>query len=87
MASTEALCRQFETLDDGGWSTLAEAPHGHVTISAMALHALWDSWVHERDILLPLGLAPEHHDDEVAASLRYAAALGPAFALSRGADR
>ena len=24
----------------------------------LASHALWDGWVHERDIALPLGLTP-----------------------------
>lgn len=86
-ASTEALCAQWESLDTEDWSTIAESPAGHVTVSALAHHALWDSWVHERDILLPLSVEPEHHDDEVVASIRYAAALGPAFTLSIGGDR
>jgi uncharacterized protein (TIGR03083 family) len=87
-ASTDALVDLLSSLDDAGWSTLAEAPPGHLSISALAHHALWDSWVHERDILLPLGIAPDEDDDEIAASLRYAAALGPAFAVTQGrADR
>lgn len=85
--STDTLCGLLESLDDEAWTTLAEAPPGHVSISALAHHALWDSWVHERDILLPLGVTPEHHDDEIIACLRYASALGPAFALSLGATR
>ena len=80
VASTDALLAALESLDDDGWRSTAEAPPGHVAISALAHHALWDSWVHERDILLPLGIEPERHDDEIAASLRYAAALGPALA-------
>lgn len=86
-ASTEALCAQWESLDAEGWSTIAEAPPGHVTISALSHHALWDSWVHERDILLPLAVEPERHGDEITAGLRYAAALGPAFALSMGSEQ
>jgi len=78
--STDALIAALESLDDDGWRATAEAPPGHVSISALAHHALWDSWVHERDILLPLGVEPERHDDEIASSLRYAAALGPALA-------
>ncbi len=50
-------------------------------------HALWDSWVHERDILLPLGLAPVVEADEVAVSLRYAAALSPMFLAVHGPGR
>ncbi len=82
-ASTEALAAQLGSLDDAGRRATAEAPVGHVSISALAHHAIWDSLVHERDILLPLGLAPTEVDAETIASLRYAAALSPAFAVSR----
>jgi len=71
-------------LDESGWSMLAEAPPGHVTIRMLASHALWDSWIHERDIALALGLAPPVVADEVLSSLRYAAALSPAFLLTAG---
>lgn len=82
LAATTALVEAVEGLDDVGWSATAEAPPGHVAVTAMVHHALWDGWVHERDILLPLGLPATVEDDEVAACLRYAAALGPAFAIS-----
>lgn len=85
VASTGTLVGLCSSLDHAGWSAAAEAPPGHVSVSAVAHHALWDSWVHERDVLVPLGLAPEPEADEVAACLRYVAALGPALALNRGA--
>lgn len=85
VASTDALVGLCSSLDHAGWSAAAEAPPGHVSVSAVAHYALWDSWVHERDVLVPLGLAPEPEADEVAACLRYVAALGPALALNRGA--
>ena len=66
-------------------SVPAEAPPGHLSVSVVAHHALWDSWVHERDILVPLGVVPAVEADEVAACLRYAAALAPAVALNGGA--
>jgi hypothetical protein len=50
----------------------------------VAHHALWDCWIHERDIALPLGSTPPAEPDEVASCLRYAAALNPAFAISTG---
>ncbi|HWJ98048.1 MAG TPA: maleylpyruvate isomerase family mycothiol-dependent enzyme [Acidimicrobiales bacterium] len=83
-ASTEGLAAQLEGLDEAGWRTTAEAPCGHVSISTLAHHALWDSLIHERDILLPLGVDPVAEPDETLASLRYVAALSPAFAVSRG---
>jgi uncharacterized protein (TIGR03083 family) len=83
-ASADALCDLLAGLDEDGWRTLAEAPPGHLSVAAVAHHALWDSWVHERDVLLPLGEDPAEEADEIAATLRYAAALSPAFALSHG---
>lgn len=80
-ASTEALVNLWESMDDDGWSSIAEAPPGHLNASAVAHHALWDSWVHERDILLPMGATPAVEADEIAASLRYAAALAAALGM------
>jgi uncharacterized protein (TIGR03083 family) len=78
-AATEALCATVESLEAEAWQARAEAPVGHVGISAVLHHALWDAWVHERDVLLPLGMEQEHHADEILAALRYVAALGPAL--------
>lgn len=86
-ASTSALVELWRSLDDGAWTALAEAPPGHIAVNAVTHHALWDSWIHERDILLPRGVGSAEEDDEVTACLRYVAALGPAFALNRGIDR
>lgn len=83
-ASNDALTAQLRSLDADGWGTVAEAPVGHVAITTLAHHALWDSLVHERDIVIPLDAIPVEEPDETLASLRYAAALGPAFAVSRG---
>jgi uncharacterized protein (TIGR03083 family) len=86
-ASTESLVDLLGSLEDEDWSALAEGPPGHVSVSAVTHHALWDSWVHERDILVPLGLEPDEEPDEIAACLRYVAALGPALALNQGAGK
>ncbi len=81
VVASEALCAAIEALDDAGWRMLAESPAGHVTMDALAHHALWDAWVHERDVLTPLGIAQDEEPDEIVACLRYAAALGPALSL------
>ena len=86
-ASTESLAALVAELAPCDWELLAEAPPGHVSVSAVAHHALWDSWIHERDILLPLGEAPAEEPDEIIASLRYVASLAPGLALTRGAAR
>jgi uncharacterized protein (TIGR03083 family) len=84
VASNDGLLSVLEGLDDGQWLTVAETPAGYVAIRVLAHHGLWDCWIHERDIALPLGLTPSVELDELRSSLRYVSALGPAFALSTG---
>lgn len=84
ITSNAALTEVVGALGDADWAVLAEAPPGHLPISLVADHALWDCWVHERDIVLPLGRPPVVEEDEVLACLRYGAALGRVFALCRG---
>jgi uncharacterized protein (TIGR03083 family) len=84
VASNDALLGVLAELDDRGWATLAEAPPGHIPIRLIACHALWDCWVHERDVALPLGLTQPVEPDEVGSCLRYAAALGPGFVIGSG---
>jgi uncharacterized protein (TIGR03083 family) len=81
------LCATVESLEGDDWLAIGESPVGHVTMTTLAHHALWDCWVHERDVLLPLGMAPDEQPDEIIASLRYAAALAPMFSLQAGSDR
>jgi uncharacterized protein (TIGR03083 family) len=87
VTSNQAIFDLVRALDGDGWQTTAEAPAGHLPIRLVVNHALWDGWVHERDIVLPLGLAPVEEPDEVRACLRFAAALGPALGLSRSMGR
>jgi len=87
VATTDAIEQVLADMDNGDWEAMAEAPPGHLALSAVAFHALWDSWVHERDICLPLGLDVVEEPDEVAGSLRYAAALGPALLATSGSTR
>jgi uncharacterized protein (TIGR03083 family) len=84
-ASNRALGAAFDGVSGRDWAeVVAEAPPGHVSLRCIALHALWDSWVHERDVLLPLGREVVVEPDEVVGSLRYVAALGPAFTVASG---
>lgn len=86
MESNDTLVGSVVAVGDGLWTTLAEAPPGHVSIGCLVLHALWDSVIHERDIALPLGLAISHQPDELAASLIYATALNLALHAGTGSD-
>jgi uncharacterized protein (TIGR03083 family) len=84
VTSNDRLLNLVGQLDDPGWSKLAECPVGHLPVRLVLQHGLWDGWVHERDIVLPLGLTVAVEPDEVISSLVYASALSPAFALIRG---
>ena len=77
VASNDEFLGLVDELTGDEWSLLAESPAGHVGLDRVIDHALWDSWVHERDIGVPMGLVLEEEADELEASLRYAAAIGP----------
>jgi len=87
LEGVEALAAVLADLDQAQWSLQAEAPPGHVPLHVMARHALWDAWIHERDIVLPLGANPVDEPDEVRTCLQYVAALGPALLATSGSER
>ena len=86
-ASLDQLGTVLDALPSESWTVLAESPAGHVELRAVALHALWDAWTHERDILVPLGLDQPADDDEIRACLIYAAVISPALLATRGSAR
>jgi uncharacterized protein (TIGR03083 family) len=50
---------------------LTATPLGPQPFAVAALHGLWDTWLHERDLLLPLGVEVPQHEDEVRLSALY----------------
>lgn len=82
-STNDALLALIADLDAQQWQQVAEAPVGHLAIARVMDHGLWDAWVHERDIAVPLGLPVADEPDELAAALRYVAALGPAILAGR----
>jgi uncharacterized protein (TIGR03083 family) len=84
VASMDRFLDVLASLDAAGWATPVETPPGHLPVRLLAHHALWDCWVHERDVALPLGITPPLEPDEVIASMRYAAALSPGFLINDG---
>ncbi len=83
-STNDELAQLLDGVRDGEWSLAAEAPPGHLAIRTVVAHGLWDAWIHERDVLLPLGTVPGVEADEVMIALAYAAALGPAFHCTTG---
>ncbi len=67
--------------DDSAWELPAEAPPGHVPARLSLQHALFDSWLHERDLLVPLGRTPPVHDDELMLVITYLAGLAALASL------
>jgi uncharacterized protein (TIGR03083 family) len=84
VSTTDGLLGMVAELTDRGWSTLAETPAGHVPIRLLAQHALWDSWIHERDVAIPLGIATTLEPDELRSCLQYAAAISPVLGIGLG---
>jgi uncharacterized protein (TIGR03083 family) len=87
VTTTEELAEAAAGLTGDAWSAVGESPLGHVGLDVVVLHALWDSWTHERDALLPLGITPPDEPDEVLACLCYTAGLGPALLACSGSTR
>ncbi|HVV77139.1 MAG TPA: maleylpyruvate isomerase family mycothiol-dependent enzyme [Mycobacteriales bacterium] len=67
--------QECHALAGGGWDALAEAPAGNVPAFMALNHFLFDSWVHERDLLLPRGEDPTADEAEAAAVTSYVLAL------------
>jgi uncharacterized protein (TIGR03083 family) len=86
VATNDALCTTLAQLDQAQWDMLAVSPPGWVPVRLLALHALWDSWVHELDVCVPLARPCPMEEDEVRLSLMYVSALSPAFAIGAGRD-
>ncbi|HEX5096567.1 MAG TPA: maleylpyruvate isomerase N-terminal domain-containing protein [Acidimicrobiia bacterium] len=64
-ASTDALAAEVAQWDGEDWDMHAESPFGHLAARFIFAHAFWDSWLHERDTLVPLGLAGPVETDEL----------------------
>lgn len=87
VSTNEALLSAVAELTDEGWSMAAESPAGHVPIHLLAQHALWDCWVHERDVAVPLGFATQLESDELRSCLQYSAAVSPVLGIGVGQSR
>jgi uncharacterized protein (TIGR03083 family) len=57
VATTESQLAAFDELMLDGDDRALPGPYGPIHWTTFALHVFWDSWLHERDVTLPLGLA------------------------------
>ena len=66
-SSSAALTAVLDPLTDEQWQNPMESPLGHLPMLCSAGHMFWDSWLHERDILGPMGAALPVSADELLA--------------------
>ena len=81
VASHDALETALTFDDPATWDLPTETPIGHLALRSMAAHALWDSWIHERDIAQPLGIAVPDEPTELLTALCYVAGLAAALVV------
>jgi uncharacterized protein (TIGR03083 family) len=80
--------RELDRCTDGDWLLAAEAPLGRVPAFVSVNHFLFDSWVHERDLMLPAGEVPPTVLSEVSVVAPYVIALaGCAGAVANESGR
>ena len=77
--STERMAADVENSGAERWGAAAISPLGFVPWWLSVLHIFWDSWMHERDALLPLGLDVPVRIEESEVVLAYALAVAGTF--------
>lgn len=68
---------------DSDWHAFAESPVGHVPAYLSLTHMLFDSWVHERDLMVPAGEVAPTDSGEAAIVAAYVFGLA---GIARAAD-
>jgi len=79
LASTETMIVELESADPERFGHPSLSPAGLVPWWLSAVHQGWDSTVHERDALAPLGRAVEAVSDEMVPCLAYSLVLAALF--------
>ena len=64
---TDALVQMVDGFAPADWDAIGESPLGHLPVRVLFGHAFWDSWLHERDMFVPLGRAARVEPDELLA--------------------
>jgi len=83
LASKDAsVAAEFVGAGQGGWLAMAEAPPGHLPAHLVVNHFLFDSWVHEYDLMLPRGETPALDKLEAEVAVSYLIGLASLQARS-----
>jgi len=85
MATTEEalVCGRARLTD--GLVFDVQLPYGQMDWTVLALHAFWDSWIHERDVLLPRGAEHPTDDDATVYATSYGLFVAAVVASMFGA--
>ena len=76
LASMDAsVAAEVVAVEKDGWSLMAEGPQGHLPAHLSINHFLFDSWVHEYDLMVPRGEHPVIERSEVEVVVTYLMAL------------
>lgn len=73
--SSLSMADDVEASGADRWNALGVSPLGLVPWWWSVMHIFWDSWLHERDIFLPLGSGAPEVEDELRAVVTYAVLL------------
>jgi uncharacterized protein (TIGR03083 family) len=84
--SAEAMAAEVDGSGPERWELPSLSFAGAVPWWLGVAHVLFDSWVHERDVLLPLGRDVPVESDEVDAVLAYSLAIVPHVSRRLGRD-
>ncbi len=79
-ASSAEMVGELESAGTDRFGAPALSPIGDVPWWLAAVHLGWDSWIHERDVLVPLGLAGGGDPSETRTVLAYGLVLASFFA-------
>jgi hypothetical protein len=75
LVSAETMAADVGHCGPERWGVTSFSPLGAVPWWLSALHVFYDSWLHERDALLPLGIGVAAEPDEALPVLAYSLAL------------
>lgn len=79
LSSTEAMIVELESADAPGFGRPSLSPAGRVPWWMSVMHLGWDSTVHERDVLAPLGRTVDAVPGEAQLCLGYSLVLASLF--------
>lgn len=81
-AMDAAVDEELARMADAGWSAMAEAPPGQLPAHLSVNHFLFDSWVHEYDLMVPRGERPLVDPSEATVAVRYLLGLASVVTAS-----